>query len=60
MSKAGVKRGAPKGLLTIRLVFDPRNRVDKDLWDRLNEYANENGLEVTQYVRTLLAKQLKR
>ena len=60
MAKAGVKRGAPKGLLTIRLVFNPRKRSDKELWERLNQNAKDNGLEVTSYVRTLLAKQIKR
>jgi ParB family chromosome partitioning protein len=56
MSKAGVKRGAPRGLLTIRLVFDPRKKSDKQLWDRLNEKADENGLEITDYVRSILLK----
>ncbi len=27
--KTGVKRGAPKGLLTIRLVFNPNRKFDK-------------------------------
>jgi ParB family chromosome partitioning protein len=53
MSRAGVKRGAPRGLLTIRLVFDPRKKPDKQLWDRMREKADENGLEVTDYVRVL-------
>src|SRR5919109_5279351 len=56
MSRAGVKRGAPKGLLTIRLVFDPRHKLDKQLWDRINEKANENSLELTDYVRNILVK----
>ena len=58
MSRAGVKRGAPKGLLTIRLVFDPRYKPDKQLWDRINEKADENGLELTDYVRNILVKQM--
>lgn len=56
MSRAGVKRGAPRGLLTIRLVFDPRKKPDKQLWDRMREKADENGLEVTDYVRSIILK----
>jgi ParB family transcriptional regulator, chromosome partitioning protein len=59
MEAAGVKRGAPKGLLTVRLVFDPRKKTDKKIWDRLNERADENGLEVTDFVRNLVAKYAK-
>jgi ParB family transcriptional regulator, chromosome partitioning protein len=60
MSRVGVKRGAPRGLLTIRLVFDPRNKPDKQLWDRMREKADENGLEVTDYVRSILLKHVQR
>jgi len=56
MSITGVKRGAPKGLLTIRLVFNPRNKPDKRLWDKIKERANENGLELTEYVKSVLLK----
>ena len=58
MLKTGVKRGAPKGLLTVRLVFNPKKKFDKKLWDQLNEHASKNGLEVTDYVKNLLIKQL--
>jgi ParB family transcriptional regulator, chromosome partitioning protein len=58
MSRAGVKRGAPKGLLTIRLVFDPRHKPDKQLWDRINEKADRNGLEPTDYVRDVLVRHI--
>jgi ParB family transcriptional regulator, chromosome partitioning protein len=59
MSTVGVKRGAPKGLLTIRLVFDPKKKLDKQLWHRINEKADENSLEVTNYVRSILIKHVK-
>lgn len=58
MLKTGVKRGAPKGLLTVRLVFNPKKKFDKKLWDQLNEHASKNGLEVTDYVKNLLIKHL--
>lgn len=60
MSRAGVKRGAPRGLLTIRLVFDPRKKPDKQLWDRIREKADENGLEPTDYVKSILLKHVQR
>ena len=59
MTKEGVKRGAPKGLLTVRLVFDPRKRQDKEIWERLAFRADQNGVEVAQYVRQFLLKHLK-
>src|SRR5579885_197279 len=58
MIKTGVKRGAPKGLLTVRLVFNPKKKFDKKLWDHLNEKASQNGLEVTDYVKNLLVRHL--
>src|SRR5207245_10904353 len=58
MIKTGVKRGAPKGLLTIRLVFNPKKKFDKKMWDQLNEQASQNGQEVTDYVKNLLIKRL--
>jgi ParB family chromosome partitioning protein len=59
MEASGVKRGAPKGLLTVRLVFDPRKKTDRRIWERLNQNARQNGLQVTDYVRSLVAKQAK-
>ena len=59
MIRAGVKRGAPRGLLTVRLVFDPRKKSDKQLWHHLNERAAESGLQVTDYVRNLLAQRIR-
>ena len=59
MEATGVKRGAPKGLLTVRLVFNPRKKADKKIWDRLNEKAGESGLEVSDYVRNLVARFVK-
>lgn len=56
MVAAGVNRGAPKGLLTVRLVFDPRKKSERKLWERLNADAEQNGLKVTDHVRNILAK----
>jgi ParB family chromosome partitioning protein len=58
MVSSGVKRGAPKGLCTVRLVFDPRKKSDRKIWERLNEKANQNGLKVTDYVRNIVARQM--
>ena len=59
MAAAGVKRGAPKGLLTVRIVFDPRKKSDRKMWERLNEKASQNGLKVTDYVRNVVAKNVQ-
>jgi len=59
MVGVGVKRGAPMGLLTVRLVFDPRKKSDRKMWERLNEKAGQSGLEVTHYVRSIIAKHLQ-
>jgi len=59
MVGVGVKRGAPKGLLTVRLVFDPRKKSDRKMWERLNEKSGQSGLEVTHYVRSIIAKHLQ-
>jgi len=56
MAATGVKRGAPKGLLTVRLVFDPRKKSDRRIWERLNEKADQSGLKVADYVRNVVAK----
>ncbi|HEX5185484.1 MAG TPA: ParB/RepB/Spo0J family partition protein [Nitrososphaeraceae archaeon] len=56
MVKIGVKRGAPKGLLTVRLVFNPSKKADKQLWNILEKQAKQNGLDVTDYVKTILLK----
>ncbi|AIC15731.1 ParB/RepB/Spo0J family partition protein [Nitrososphaera viennensis] len=59
MAEAGVKRGAPKGLLTVRLVFDPRKKSDKQLWEKLNAKAEESGLDVTDYARSILSRHVQ-
>lgn len=56
MSDAGVKRGAPRGLLTVRLVFDPRKKQEKDLWEKLKVTAESEGLDVTQYAWNIIAR----
>jgi ParB family transcriptional regulator, chromosome partitioning protein len=59
MVAMGVKRGAPKGLLTVRLVFNPRKKSDRKIWECLNEKASQSGLEVTDYVRNIVAKHVQ-
>ena len=56
MVKLGVKRGAPRGLLTVRLVFNPSKKKDKQLWNMLEVQSKQNGLEITDYVKTILTK----
>lgn len=59
MIKLGVKRGAPKGLLTVRLVFNPSKLKDKDLWNSLEEKAKQNGNDVGDFVKQILTNYIK-
>jgi len=59
MEAIGVKRGAPRGLLTVRLVFDPRKKSDRKIWEHLNEKARQSGLGVTDYVRNIVANHVQ-
>jgi len=56
----GVKRRAPKGLLTIRIVFDPRKKFDKRLWEQLNDRAAASRSEVIDTVRNLITHRIRR
>ena len=56
----GIKRGAPKGLLTIRLVFNPAKDKDRNLWKLLEERAKENGLDVNVFVKEIILNYLKK
>jgi len=60
MSAIGVRRGAPEGLLTIRLVWDPRKKQDKFIWKRLQEKAARSGLTVQGFARNIMAKEARR
>jgi ParB family chromosome partitioning protein len=57
--KLGVKRGAPKGLLTVRLVFNPSKSKDKNLWNSLEQKAKEEGTDVNDFVKKILSDFLK-
>jgi ParB family chromosome partitioning protein len=59
MLKLGVKRGAPKGLLTVRLVFNPSKTKDKDLWNSLEEKAKQNGNDINDFIKEILANYVK-
>jgi ParB family chromosome partitioning protein len=59
MLKLGVKRGAPKGLLTVRLVFNPSKLEDKDLWDSLEEKAKQKGNDINDFVKEILTNYVK-
>ncbi len=56
----GIKRGAPKGLLTIRLVFNPAKDKDRNLWKKLEEKAKENSLDVNDLVKEIILNYLKK
>lgn len=56
----GIKRGAPKGLLTIRLVFNPAKEIDKSLWTKLEEKAKASGEDVNDFVKGILSDYVKK
>lgn len=60
MLKVGVKRGAPKGLLTVRLVFNPSKIKDKNLWDSLEEKAKQNGTDMKDFIKEILTNYIKK
>ncbi len=55
----GIRRGAPKGLLTIRLVWDPRDKREKLMWNQLEKKAAKAGQKVQDHVRGILADYAK-
>jgi ParB family chromosome partitioning protein len=60
MLKVGVKRGAPKGLLTVRLVFNPSKTKDKNLWDGLEEKAKQNDTDMKDFIKEILTNYIKK
>lgn len=60
MLKVGVKRGAPKGLLTVRLVFNPSKIKDKNLWDSLEKKAEQNGTDMKDFIKEILINYIKK
>jgi len=58
--RLGIKRGAPKGLRTVRLVFNPSKEKDRILWNSLEQKAKENGHEVNDFVKEIILNYLKR
>ncbi len=60
MLKVGVKRGAPKGLLTVRLVFNPSKTKDKNLWDSLEEKAKQNDTDMKDFIKEILTNYIKK
>ena len=58
--RLGIRRGAPKGLLTVRLVFNPSKEKDRTLWNSLEQKAKENGQEVNDFVKEIILNYLKK
>lgn len=59
LTKLQIKRGAPKGLLTVRLVFNPNKEQDRRLMKRLEERAEEKGHDVNGLVKEIILNYLK-
>jgi len=47
-------RGAPEGLLTIRLVFDPKNKKERETYRRVEASAAKLGVTPKEYVWNLV------
>ena len=58
--RLGIKRGAPKGLLTVRLVFNPTKEKEEYCGKTLEEKAKENGHEVNDFVKEIILNYLKK
>ena len=52
------KRGAPPGLLVVRLVFDPRNEEEKAWFEKLKAICEEKNMDMTEYVRNLIVEHI--
>lgn len=59
LTQMRIKRGAPKGLLTIRLVFNPRKENDRRLMRKLEERAKEKGHDVNGLVKEIILNYFK-
>jgi len=50
------KRGAPPGLLVIRLVYDPRIEEEKRRYDALKEICEAKNVDVAEFAKSILDK----
>lgn len=57
--KFGRKRGAPPGLLVVRLVFDPRSREEKAYYETLVKLSEGKQMNVAEYCKSVLVEPLK-
>jgi len=59
LSEGRGKRGAPPGLLVIRLVFDPDSADERRYFEALKKYCESKGLEVGKYVKDVLIDHIR-
>ncbi|MHC1627627.1 MAG: ParB/RepB/Spo0J family partition protein [Candidatus Nezhaarchaeales archaeon] len=52
------KRGAPPGLLVIRLVFDPRDEGEKEKFEKLKAICEEKQVDITEYVKSIILEHI--
>lgn len=57
--KFGRKRGAPPGLLVVRLVFDPRSREERAYYETLVKLSESKQMNVADYCKSVLVELLK-
>jgi len=52
------KRGAPPGLLVIRLVFDPRNEEERRRYEALKEICEAKNVDISEYVKSIILEEV--
>lgn len=57
--KGGRKRGAPPGLLVVRVVFDPRSRREQAEYEELVKLSQSKNMDVSDYCKFIIAEHLK-
>jgi len=53
------KRGAPPGLLAVRVIFDPESMEERTYFERLSRYCESKGLKISEYVKNLLIEHIR-
>jgi len=53
------KRGAPPGLLAVRVIFDPESMEERTYFEKLRHYCESKGMKVSEYVKNLLIEHVR-
>jgi len=53
------KRGAPPGLLAVRLIFNPESMEERTCYEKLRNYCESKGLKVSEYLKGLVMEHVR-